>query len=62
MFGDAAKLDAQQISSSVIIGLLKEHHSVPVNQINALYLARRQGMQVSEISSLDSKDYVSILR
>ncbi|MEC9248502.1 MAG: phosphoglycerate dehydrogenase [Pseudomonadota bacterium] len=61
-FGDAAKLDTHSITSSVIIGLLKEHHSVPVNQINALYLARRQGMQVSEISSLDSRDYVSILR
>jgi len=61
-FGDAAKLDTHSITSSVIIGLLTGHHSVPVNQINALYLARRQGMQVSEISSLDSRDYVSILR
>ncbi len=45
-----------------MVGLLCEHHSVPVNQINAMHLARRQGIHVTEVSSADSPDYVSLLR
>ena len=34
---------------------------MPVNQINAKQLAKRQGIKVMEIKSSDSKDYVSVL-
>lgn len=62
VFGEAAKLDTHPIASAAMVGLLCEHHSVPVNQVNAIHLARRQGIHVVEISSADSRDYVSLIR
>lgn len=62
VFGAAAKLDTHPLASAAVVGLLCEHHSVPVNQINAMHLARRQGMAVTEVSSADSRDYVSLIR
>ncbi|MEM7540636.1 MAG: phosphoglycerate dehydrogenase [Pseudomonadota bacterium] len=62
IFGDAAELDGHPIASAALVGLLCEHHSVPVNQVNAKHLARRQGMRVTEVSSEESRDYVSLIR
>ncbi len=62
VFGEASKLETRPLASAALVGLLCEHHSVPVNPINALHLARRQGIHVSQISSPDSRDYLSILR
>jgi D-3-phosphoglycerate dehydrogenase len=62
VFGQAAKLDTHPIASSAMVGLLCEHHSVPVNAINSLHLARRQGIHITEVSSADSRDYLSLLR
>lgn len=62
LFGEAAKLDTHPIASAAMVGLLCEHHSVPVNQINAMHLARRQGIHVTETSSAESPDYVSLIR
>jgi len=62
VYGAAAKLDTHPIASAAMVGLLCEHHSVPVNQINALHLAERQGVHVTEVSSADSRDYISLLR
>ncbi len=62
VFGAAAKLDTHPIASSAMVGLLCGHHSVPVNQVNALHLARRQGVHVTETSSADSRDYISLIR
>ena len=45
-----------------MVGLLCEHHSVPVNSINSLHLARRQGISITEVSSADSRDYLSLVR
>jgi D-3-phosphoglycerate dehydrogenase / 2-oxoglutarate reductase len=62
VFGEASKFDAHPIASASMVGLLCQHHAVPVNQINALHLARRQGINVTKISSADSKDYLSLIR
>ncbi len=62
VFGEASRLDSHPINSSAMVGLLKGHHSVPVNQINALHLARRQGITLTETHSTDSKDYISMVR
>ncbi|MEQ8660906.1 MAG: phosphoglycerate dehydrogenase [Gammaproteobacteria bacterium] len=62
VFGEAAKLDTHPIASAAMVGMLCGHHSVPVNPINALHLARRQGIKVTEVSSADSRDYVSLVR
>ena len=62
VFGTAATLNARTIAGAAMVGLLCEHHSVPVNQINSMHLARRQGIHVTETSSADSRDYVSLVR
>lgn len=62
LFGEAAKLETHPVASAAMVGLLCEHHSVPVNQINAMHLARRQGMHVTETSSPESPDYVALIR
>ncbi|MGR8918163.1 MAG: phosphoglycerate dehydrogenase [Gammaproteobacteria bacterium] len=62
VFGEASRLDTHPIASSAMVGLLCEHHSVPVNPINALHLARRQGIRVTEVASADSRDYLSLIR
>ena len=62
VFGQAAKLNTHPIASAAMVGMLCEHHAVPVNQINAIQLAKRQGIQVTETSSSDSRDYVSLVR
>ena len=62
VYGEAAKLDTHPIASAAMVGLLCEHHAVPVNQVNAIHLARRQGIHVVEVSSADSRDYVSLIR
>ena len=60
-YGEVNKLDSHPITSSILIGYLSSQLSVPVNQINAKQLAKRQGIKVMEIKSSDSKDYVSVL-
>ncbi|MBX9605678.1 MAG: phosphoglycerate dehydrogenase [Gammaproteobacteria bacterium] len=62
VFGQAATLNTHPIASAAMVGMLCEHHAVPVNQINAIQLAKRQGIQVTETSSSDSRDYVSMVR
>jgi D-3-phosphoglycerate dehydrogenase / 2-oxoglutarate reductase len=62
VFGEGAKLDTHPIASAAMVGLLCEHHSVPVNSINSLHLARRQGISITEVSSADSRDYLSLVR
>ena len=62
MFGRAAELDAHPIANEALIGLLQDHLSVPVNQVNAGHLARRQGITVTELSSADSRDFLTTLR
>lgn len=62
VFGEAAKLDTHPIASAAMAGLLCEHRAVSVNQVNAIHLARRQGIHVVEINSADSRDYVSLIR
>ena len=62
VFGAAANLSAHPIASAAMVGMLCEHHAVPVNQINAIHLARRQGITMTEVSSADSRDYVSLVR
>ncbi len=62
VYGEASKFDFHPVVSAAMVGLLCDHHAVPVNQINALHLAKRQGINVKMVGSPDSSDYVSILR
>ncbi len=62
LYGRAAELDAHPIANEALVGLLQDHLSVPINQVNASHLARRQGINVTELSSSDSRDYLTMLR
>ena len=61
MYGRAAELDTHPIATAALAGLLSDHLDVPVNQVNAMHLARRQGIRTIESSSPDSRDYLSVL-
>jgi D-3-phosphoglycerate dehydrogenase len=62
VFGEASKFDLHPVASAAMVGLLCDHHAVPVNQINALHLAQRQGIKVKMVGTPDSTEYISILR
>jgi D-3-phosphoglycerate dehydrogenase len=62
VFGEASKFDLHPVASAAMVGLLYDHHAVPVNQINALHLAQRQGIKVKMVGTPDSAEYISILR
>ncbi len=59
--GQIADLKSQPITGAALMGLLSEQLSVPVNQVNALHLAKRQGITVSESRSSEAHDYVSMI-
>ena len=61
-YGHAAKIDKGPVSNEALVGLLQSHLSVPVNQVNAAHLARRQGIQLTEMASEESRDYLSSIR
>lgn len=61
-YGHAASIDKGPVSNEALVGLLQGHLSVPVNQVNASHLARRQGIQLTEMASVESRDYLSSIR
>lgn len=62
LYGQAAELEAQPMLCEVVAGLLQDHLDTPINRVNALPLARRQGIKVSEAKSTESRDYLSVVR
>jgi D-3-phosphoglycerate dehydrogenase len=62
LYGRAADLDAHPIANEALVGLLQNHLSVTINQVNAGHIARRQGINVTELSSTDSRDYLTMVR
>lgn len=61
-YGHAADIEKGPVTNEALVGLLQAHLSVPVNQVNANHLARRQGIQLTEMSSRESRDYLSSIR
>jgi D-3-phosphoglycerate dehydrogenase len=57
--GTASDLDCRPIASEALVGLLQSRLAGPVNRINAVHLARRQGIALKESTSCESHDYVS---
>lgn len=62
LYGRAAELDPHPVANAALVGLLQDHLSTPVNQVNARHLARRQGINITELSSAESRDYVTVVR
>ncbi len=59
--GKIAGYDSHPIAVSALAGLLNQYLSVPVNQVNALKLAHRQGISLEEARSEETHGYVSVL-
>ena len=59
--GRAAELDPHPVAVEALVGLLSEHHSTPVNQVNALHIAKRQGITLVESRSAETYDYMSLV-
>lgn len=60
--GDIAKEPFKQVSISIIMGLLQRVSSTPLNMVNALVVAKENGLDVSERTSADARGYVSSIR
>ena len=57
--GDAVERDIRPISTEALVGYLGAHMSVPVNRVNAVHIARQQGISVTESRCPDHPDYHS---
>ncbi|MCP5144270.1 MAG: phosphoglycerate dehydrogenase [Gammaproteobacteria bacterium] len=62
LYGRASELKIRPIANDALIGVLSGHLSIPVNQVNANAIARRQGVTVTETCSENSRDFVSLLK
>jgi D-3-phosphoglycerate dehydrogenase len=60
--GDIAKDPYNQVTISVVMGLLQRVVSTPLNMVNALLVARENGLEISERTSTDPRGYVSSVR
>jgi D-3-phosphoglycerate dehydrogenase len=60
--GDIAKEPYQQVTLSVVMGLLQRVVSTPLNMVNAMLVAKEYGADLSERTSADARGYVSSVR
>lgn len=58
----AASLDRRPITAEALVGLLSGKLEGPVNQVNALQLAHRQGIEIRETRCEEVHDYVSLIQ
>ena len=61
LLGKIADYDTRPVAVSALAGLLSEYLSIPVNQVNAVNLAHRQGINVTESRSEETHGYLSML-
>ncbi len=62
LFGRAAEVDAHPVSVEALVGILDQQLSIPVNQVNACDLAKRQGINLTESRTEESRDFVSLIK
>ncbi len=59
--GDAASLNTEPITAAVIKGILSSFLDEPLNFVNAPFLARERGINVTDTRSREKIDYVNML-
>ena len=59
LHGRAAELDGHPLTSEAIVGLLGDRLSSPINRVNAMHVAARQGISVTESRSGETHQYLS---
>ena len=61
LHGQIASCDSHPVAVEALVGLLQYSLSIPVNQVNAVYLAKRQGIALTESRSEATHDYISMV-
>jgi D-3-phosphoglycerate dehydrogenase len=61
LFGRIADIDPRLITAGALAGLLGDRLARPVNEVNAMTLAHRQGIAVREVRSEEARDYLSLV-
>lgn len=59
--GEVVELECRPVAIEGLVGLLGEYLSVPVNQVNASHLAKRQGLEWTESRSSETRGYLSVV-
>lgn len=62
LFGKASEVQAHPISVEALVGVLGEQLSIPVNRVNVVDLAKRQGISITESRTEETHDYLSLVR
>jgi D-3-phosphoglycerate dehydrogenase len=61
LHGQIANCDPHPVAVEALVGLLHNSLSIPVNQVNAAHLAKRQGIALTESRSEATHDYISMV-
>ncbi|RKZ66711.1 MAG: phosphoglycerate dehydrogenase [Gammaproteobacteria bacterium] len=61
LHGQIASCDPHPVAVEALVGLLQNSLSIPVNQVNAVHLAKRQGIALTESRSEATHDYISMV-
>jgi len=60
--GEIAKDPSRLISISVVMGMLQRVSSTPLNMVNAMVVAKEEGLEIVETTRPDADGYVSLVR
>jgi D-3-phosphoglycerate dehydrogenase len=61
LHGRATELNAQPLLAEAVVGLLQDRLSSPVNRINALNVAKRQGIHINESRNEETHGYLTLV-
>lgn len=59
--GDLIKYDLSPLSRKVVKGMLKRHLGTHVNEVNALYLAKKRGIEIHENKTYTKKGFSNLI-
>ena len=62
LYGKASEAQSHPISVEALVGVLGEQLSIPVNRVNVVDLAKRQGISITESRTEETHDYLSLVR
>ena len=62
LFGRAAEVESHPVAIEMLVGVLTDQLSLPVNRVNAADLAKRQGISLTESRTEEAHDYLSLIR
>jgi D-3-phosphoglycerate dehydrogenase len=60
--GDVADLDIRPVNAAVLKGLLSSVLDVPLNAVNAPFLAKDRGVKITEVKNRDTKTFTSSIQ